>query len=313
MYIEKYIDLIFVEETEILNEIHLSKKDLQDPKSVEKCINQAHKFDNILKGIKWVLFVFTLLLIIPSLGTILVPMTKIMEMINGYPITRGEKNLSKLRKKAEELMNKTDDPKMKTNCKQVIKAVDGYYKDLENKQFMDDVDYALKTYELLVDYMQDKGAVNTREIDYDYFLIGNLLALAKELKIPENAFYNLWKTSKHNYYKMTEKEQKSICKDLNEKDLVRLKKAIPEITDGTPYKVIAHNDEWDCVYSKKRNKLIEIDYSKPMSIDDSSPYKIANMNDVPPRKAIIEADKKMGYYLIAKCPESVKKKEPFWK
>ena len=74
MYSEKYIDLVFTEEAEILNEIHFSKKDLQDPKSIEKCLNMPRVFDSIHKAIRFIVFAFTLLLAIPTLGTIFIPM-----------------------------------------------------------------------------------------------------------------------------------------------------------------------------------------------------------------------------------------------
>ena len=305
-------------ETALL-ETMFSKKELQDPNTIKKILNQKNTFTDIFKFtaiIIWAIGVAITML--PTLGLSLIPlsglMVCVMIVLDAYPKKRNNKQLKQLKSQCEKLKNKSikmveKDSKNKSqyqeiikNCDSVIKKIDEYFNVLISNEELEYIEYAKRLYSDLIKWL-DKPY----RLEY-YELI--IFTIAKELGMKENDIGKILK-HKGELYKLDSKK----CYDLYGYEPGETAyKIIPKLKTGETVCEVALNDDTVILYSVDSGKFIEIfftDKDENSNIKIISLYDIATnySDDMPDKKSIIEADKLLGYYKLSKCPQQVKPKQ----
>ena len=274
---------VYNENCIIINEIFFSKKDLQDPKTLDKLLNRAKVEKDIKSRLDLMLFIGTFFesffgarainkFIKKHLGDSLGIITHILSWIsimgltfkavstgNDFLAYIHENRIKKLKRQAEKLRDKfkeSDDPKAKEivkNCQQVIDAIDKYYKAEEKKVY----DAKLKEYKEIYHMLQ--SMINGGD-SFDPSELAEWFAMAKVLNIP---FEKIEKGAIKNIG-----EHDSLCmaylgenyKDLDQrkKDVyAKLAEAVPEFrTDSLKYKLYYAIDDTVLYYAPSIHKFI---------------------------------------------------------
>ena len=298
-----------------LMEASFSKKQLQDPKTVEKILNKKHVFTSV---IIFVSLLITIIGAIISVGILLFPLGLIFVCIasslSAYPKKANEKQLLKLKDQCEKLIAKMEksiekDPKNKSkysevidNCRKTIDTIDAYYKDVSNKEKMKDIEYATELYKRLVKYIESPTS-DLGPGDLDMFVVADMLGI-KESDIG-NAIKTNGKFEKFpfKYYGLD---------NLSDEQIQKYSSILPEIKTNDPLFTVYGHDDYVIVFSKKANGFLEIIASDENNkINQCSLYNTAQdlLTDNIDKKALIEADKVLGYYRLSKCPSQVKPKQ----
>ena len=326
------------EEYVIVNEIYFSKKDLQDPKTLEKLLDKAKKEKDIKKKLDYIFTIFSFIaailatigigvasgsvitglslfvpIILASLAfalTVIIKLDKVMFKIH-------ESRIKKLRKKAEELRDKAKKSKQNqiaSNCQKLIDAIDKYYKDLETEKFNNAVDAEKEFYENLVNIIHGKSYME--EPDIEYFIY------AKILKIPAERINKGQASCKDalkdtdtvlEYFFGTSKVEE-IKKDGKYDEYLKLCNIIPEFKTPDRCKISCYYaiDDTIFIYSKMANLFYYGEYKVEWSEWNSDISKLANNymseKDIN-MDALKVADANLGYYRLSTPPEGVTPKK----
>jgi len=308
-------------EEQVLTEMGFSKKDLQDPKTIEKILKRTDKYKSIYDS---------LLPLIALLGSVIcictfcigfvifIPLyNKLYEHVKAYPVKKNNKEMERLKKKCLELKKKCEeainkDPKKSnkyreviTNIDKTLKAIEEYKNKAENEKFMKDVQYyitRIKNAFRLLD-----GNLDPWE-EYKH-LNDDISMLMYIYKIPSSKIIECFSKLEEDCAIIDFDLENIHGKPIDELELSKeIIKYIPEFKNNSYhnhyiFRLIAQNELESYVFVYK-GKLYEF-YPEdliltPRNIDDyCESFKID--------KALIEADKILGYYQLSDCPESVEK------
>lgn len=306
----------YLEEQVILNEMHFSKNDLQDPKTLDKILKAKDKFESTSKKLMTLFIIlgiiasstlafFTNFIIgLGGLYFIIAALIWIGTSLSSAPAKSFKKNSEKYVNKVNQLLKKSEealykDPKNKEkyqkiidNCNNVLKEIKKREKEaaelLSKQEFQEVID----KYEALIEWIKKPFVIGHTGDGYDF----SLFAIAEVLGIPERAlienlkskgkYYNNWK---YVFYNINNKNQ-----DYN-------------IFKDDEYIMISSDDDYVVFYSKRNNCIyytnISGEYIK------TSLYKEGKGDIDCDKKLLIEADKELGYYLLSECPDGVIRKE----
>lgn len=320
----------------VLQEMHFSKKDLQDPKTIEKIIRRKEKFETLAKYINVTLDILGVLLSI-GLGVVLhsviaalvalmlvaLGLLYITVAIQDMPQRHYDKNVDKYKRlikefkeKTQKAIDNTDDPKKKEKMKQIIancNKVEAEFvrrdKEKVSKELSELIDFCKTLFPTTIEWYKNPGA----HIPYGHtgtFNKGYEFIILKELGVSES------KIIEYIFKKCPDKVE--IGKDLFNKYFGY---EGDDFNDFPSLKQIANDhciwfssdDDFSRIISKEKKKCYYdcADGAATDSIFDL--IKIANFEyDLASKqfkKALIEADKELGYYLFSKCPEGIMQKE----
>lgn len=282
-YNKMIMEAINNEEYVIIGESFYSKKDLQDPKTLERMLNRAKTEKKIKNKIDLLLFAFTFIethlgkkflksknIDVGFINTVLSWLA--IALATGGATFKGNKflgyihenRIKKLKAKCEKLrdsMKDSDDPKAKeivNNCNKLLNEIDKYYKDEAKKVY----DKKVKEYKEM--YTQLQYIISGKIEDIDPFDLTSIFAMAKILgisfdKIEKGAIKNIG-------------ENESLCmlyfgenyRDLDEKkkylysDLAEIVKEFK--TDSLKYKLYYAIDDTVLYYAPSIHKFIYGDY-----------------------------------------------------
>lgn len=317
----------------VLQEMHFSKKDLQDPKTLDKIIKGKERFETAGKYFLTVASICSLLLPI-ALGIVLhsfiaVPIAlallftgliKLILLVDELPLRWYKENEHKykmmvfdFKKKTEAAMEKTDDPKKKEKYKQIIDNCDAVIAEFrkrdaeklsKEKEAM--IEDARKLIEDTVRWYNDPG----KYLPYGHTgssSEGELALLLFFLKVPENKIID------HICKKCKDKSMlgKEFLTDFYgvDNDEIEMPEYKPILNDHVIE--FSSDDEYCTLISIEKKKCYFV-CIHDVGTESITKY-VKKTGDVDPsgeyKKALIEADKELGYYLFSKCPDGVKQKE----
>lgn len=331
---------------QILQEIHFSQKDLQDPKTLDKLLKRAQdekKIKGVLDALFMILTIFEAWItkklvnkkvdkVLPGekvpflfLGSLVGYATltyKVTSKLNHVMYATQEKRIKKLREKCVQLIEKlkdSNDPKAKEiieNCKKTIKAIDTYYKKLESKEYKEKLKKYTDYYETFIDIITGKGCFYEGP-NYWYY------NLAKLAKISPSKF-----DEGHIKFGETDKKCRSSFNDLwgfdemdqdskNAAGFDEFCKIVPELKDGSDVYVYYAIDDTFFIYSPKARHFVYGDYAPDACMWNKSIEPIARKIDYNNTSELTKedieflkvVDAKMGYYLLSEPPEGVERKK----
>jgi hypothetical protein len=199
------------ESTQVLQEMHFSNKDLQDPKTFYKVLKDKGaqtplKVLEVFVGVVGVAAIAVGGWFSKGLALITVPvmldgyiamMLEINSFVGRYPYEHSKKEMEKLKNNCKKLKENSQKQlakhpenadklkKIISNCDKVLKTMDDYYKKCEDETFMDMIKTAESYYKKLINYMEEPKSIiitaYSKEEDEPYFM-----AIANMLKIPES-------------------------------------------------------------------------------------------------------------------------------
>lgn len=341
-YFDNKLELLD-EQVEAINEMHFSKKDLQDPKTMEKILKRKEFFDNC---IGWMTALGIILIILITIvigiftaaigGIVVFPLLMLafastLETLMALPNKWYVKNSEKFEKQVRDLMDKT-----KKKLENDIKNKDKYQKIITNCQKIIDIiekrraeaekEYNEKIHQEELNYYEQ--VVSWLEKPYEFGHTGEggqfseWLWCAKFLKVSENDIIKVIESHKHEkntFYELTISgkytDYKGRTKEVEDEDDVEgwitlhnhdYKKAVRDL--GNHAWLIQSDDDYGIWYTETK-KFIESDINTPYTFISLSSF--ADKSNLPENieEILIDADKELGYYRLSKCPEQVKKKE----
>lgn len=320
-----------IEEQVILQEIgigHFTKKELQDPESINKILKQKDIFRNLNNALSFAIVIMGIIAgVLTSsffVGLIIGPFLAFTVAISEKnPLNqKPSKNIAKLKEKSQMLkdsakheLSKTNDPKRKQkyneiihNCDKVIKAVDEYFQKIEDEKLMTDITECEAIIEDCEEFMSGNGDLYLDETGSDLFR-----ALMYFYKVPESVIIKKLASIKPNY-----SLQDLFPYDDTRIDKMEIYKLIPKLKDEKYF----NEDHFVCLlrdhldgYVYYENKIYHIDADNDTcrisSLSEvakkSEKYSIIGVHN--PSKAFIEADKNLGYWTFEECPPQIQTKE----
>lgn len=285
-------------------EAHFSNKDLTNPDTIKKILNTKHGYINIVQWLNTLIGIVTFIISIPTIvGPIAVVglFSSISASLSAYPKKQNDKTIHKLEEKCKILRDKTLDyiekhpdkksEKQKTldGCDSVLKKINEYYTECENEEFMDQVKDAENAIKTLVKFLEKPYELERSEI-YD------LAYVAKMYKVNEE--YIMKRIEKFGT------KSKNPCGEMfgDDKDSIKQASNIPEIKNNDPIFYVMVADNWFIAYSSASKSFWSYNFDDPA--EKVSIYSYGEDSDIR-EKALIEADKRLGYYKLSKCPDAV--------
>ena len=195
----------------VLQEMHFSKKDLQDPKTIEKIIRRKEKFDTLAKYINTTLDILGVLLaiglgivlhsVMAALGALMLVSLGLLYItvaIQDMPQRHYDKNVDKYKKMIKEFKEKTqkaiettDDSKKKEKMKQIIdncNKVEAEFvrrdKEKASKELSELIDFCKTLFPKTIEWYKDPG----KHIPYGHtgtFKNGEEFIILRELNVSE--------------------------------------------------------------------------------------------------------------------------------
>ena len=315
IYGNKFLSEEILEEQVILNEMHFSKKDLQDPKTIDKIIKRKEFFESVVKFIDFLFLGITVIgsCIIGSvvsfgagLGTLTILSiltVNIVLNINSLPLNIYNKNIDKYKKKIEGLINICNqniekDVKNKDKYKQIIdncKKVQAKFDEMDKESkllaYKEEYKDCLSAYKDIVYWLEKPyvlGHTGERYTSLDDLRLANSLGITDK-----DIIKNI--TSKCKF----EDKWDILFSDNDEESAIFFK--------DDKYILISSDDDHSIIYSKNKGKLYELYAYDKFNETSLVNHKFINKKfniDI-----VKQVDKELGYYLLSKCPEQVKKKE----
>lgn len=297
-----------------------SKKELQNPETIKKILNQKHAFVSIGKWMTCLIGILVTLISIPTVvGIFIFPVLfgSLLATLNDYPRVKNNKQIKKLKEQCEKLKSKMEknianDPKniskykeIIKNCDKTIDAVDEYFKKIEDKKFMAEVDKALEVYKRLVSWLDSPFSDDDLEI----------FSLAQELGIKESAIISRIVKKSDNMMQDMEPFYGNLDEHYKPDEKEHLLKLIPELRKSNECITLYSSGHTDsaCIYSKMTKSIVVGNFQDLKSFKKTTIYNAANqysnIYNKHTKEAIIEADKILGYYKLSKCPDAVIPKE----
>lgn len=301
----------------LVTETHFTRDELQNPNTIRKILESKNYFANIAKYLIALTGIVSVVASIPFIGIptlfmgplgIGVLFGYIYTAIDAYPIKRKEKQLKQLQDqcltlsiKMEQACHKNPDKESTyreiiKNCNKVSDAVDTYYKKTKDKQFMDEIDDAMRIYQKLIQWLKKPHVFEETEL-FGMFYLAELLGIRENTVV--------------SYLAKGGKPTCNLQRDwFSGQDIPsNLMTIVPELEDSSFIYEIYINDDSGLWYSPKAHSFISNE-DGTFSLKRVSLYSfIKEYKDLyPSKEAFIEADKNLGYYQLSKCPKSVHKK-----
>ena len=300
-----YLQETIYEQT-VLNEMHISKKDLSDPDILKKVLEKSEKESNnatmaamsipLVLGIAADIVLcivmgsigLSIALFLPFIGGACILAVKVIEKIPDFK----EQNLKKLKDKAENLKKnalKLKDGKEKekilADCDKVLKSIEKYHVKEANKKAKEkstkDRNFIIRLmkvaageYEIATEYMTDT---------YRDYYVADKIGLMKPAEL-DKVVVNYCKTHKNEkgeYGNLIDLfcgsyDVEGAKKAVGEKEFDKLQKVIPGFgTDGEDVYIFYAIDDTIVFYNRKNSKFYYGDYGADWLKYDSSLYKLA--------------------------------------
>ena len=343
-YFDNKIELLD-EQVQVINEMHFSKKDLQDPKTIEKILKRKEFFDNCVGFIGFlevalviltsiVIGIFTLAIGgILAFPILMFAIASTFETLLALPDKWYVKQSDKFEKKVRELQEKTKqkmekDPKNKDKYKKIIdntqKVIDIIEKRREEaeKRYEEEIHKEeLAYYEQVPEWLQNpwsfghtgNGGKFSEWLYCAKFLkvkdASIIKAIEKSIKTTD-AFYKVTVYGEYKDYKgrtveVYNEDDIGEWITLHDHDYDR---AIEEL--GEHIWQIQSDDSYGIWYTETK-KFIESDVDMPYEFISLDELAMEGKKTLPEDidQLLIDADKELGYYRLSKCPDQVKKKK----
>ena len=324
---------------ELLQEMYFSKKDLQDPKTIEKIEKLLNRtiYDTVYACMITILFLLPVVIAIvvnPALITIgligsftltLTTLFYTFDLINNMPQKVFDKNyekfktkVTKLKEKTQEKLDKEKNPKyiakykeIISNCDKVLKAIQDREKKIITKREEEDYNDVKKQYLQVVKFLEypfDCGWEGEAKI-------GDILVTMKLLKITEPQFIQRIKKIKFKNYTL----EQAIIDWYNDNDIKTIKDAKENYNFDygnanlkmNVIEIVSNDDNTD--YLGQDGKVYSIQTDDKLYVNsffEEYEYYQEYTKDIPNiEKIIIEVDKELGYYRLSNPPKNVKRKE----
>ncbi len=297
-------------ESTILTEMHISKKDLEDPEILKKVLEKSKKEANdkgnailiasglistacdIVVGIVTGSIVLSLVLFIPFIIGGLILAFKVLMNIKDPE----DKNVSKLVSKVKELKSKTeklkDSPekdKIIKRCDKILDSVDKHYNKIKSDRKRSENNRIKNHIDTLVKYSKGELPVAGGDIDFIYreYILANKLGIATPDKIDtgcvkccKDIINNQTKEDKNEYaleyfYGYDNFENALNDKQNESNELQSLAKLIPGFKECDPVFALYAIDDTIIFFNSKDNKFYFCsDYDSKSLLSDSSLYKL---------------------------------------
>ena len=333
------------EDRKVLQEMYFSKKDLQDPKTIKKIedILKRTRYQNVAAIASTIAFLVPIAIsivinpllipggILAGIALVIAIIIRLYNWVETAPQKAFEKNYEKYKKQVKELKEKAEKQLAKkenskyaskykeiiTNCDKVLKAIDEREKQISDNNYKAEIEDAIYYYNKLVKFL---------EYPFDFGFegegdMGSTFETAKMLNISAQQIQSKVKNTKFKsdelnllggiakFYGVMDKRYNSI------EDLI--KEEEPD-----------HDVNYLKFKSKMNMKVIEL-CSNDDNIDfigqDGLIYQITTDREIYViksifynnkfngaefgKKALIEADKELGYYILSEPPEGLEKKK----
>lgn len=305
---------------EVVLEMHFTKKQLQDPKQIERIL----KSKNLVKNMSDLLSLLTLIIAvigsIATLGIGLIPFIGLFAVIysalEALPEKTEDKNLLKFINACEDykrkLQNKLKDDPDNEEIKNIISKLDknielarGKYTDKISDKYKQKINEVKKIYRNLEKWLNNPYRIGDG-YDNDIFLLAQYANIPEQVLIEKIKNSNIETVNIRDYFgedfgedsQVYNNEKKIGCESFKEIKNTKL-----------PVKLVYDNDDCWIVFLPSNSKLLLL---LPSEIKVTSLYKEFNKEDLFDRydkDIIIDADKELGYYIFSNCPANVKKKK----
>ena len=194
-------------------EAHFSKKDLQNPDTVKKILNQKYTFTSIIKYMAFLILGLAAVISIPTLAGPFVIMgwlTKINEALEAYPKKHKKEQLQKLENQCNKLINQMEEEieknpgnasdcrKVISKCQDTIKTIHKRHKTIGNQSVITEIDGAIAIYNLLAKYI-DKPRTLSKKEELGIYYLAQLLGI-KESEITSIIVNKLYPESEPEWY-----------------------------------------------------------------------------------------------------------------
>lgn len=325
---------------ELLQEMHFSKKDLQDPKTIQKIekILNTKVYDNIYVFIVSLLFIFPIIIsiiinptlvvvgLIGGLSLTILTISKTFDAIVNMPQKVFDKNYEKFKKQVTRLKEKTQEKLNKetnqkniakykeiiTNCDKVLKAIQEREKKIIKEEDEKDYKYIKKIYNEFIKFLE-----NPPRFYSDSHIISDVVYLAQNLKISEQQIANKFKkkfnseyTLKQGLFEYLGGNKNESFEDLIRRESVKLGNVNLNVEVNT-FEMLGD----DAIFIGKDCKVYSI-YSDDYILNKDSFYNFFKEYDTINllkikkfKEYIVEVDKELGYYRLSEPPKNVKRKE----
>lgn len=299
----EYLGDAIYEQT-ILNEIHISKKDLKDPKVLDKILEKTKKdvetHNNIVMSLSFAIGIAGDIALGVATGSILVPIITFIPFIGGVLVAatkflkteeaEKEKNIQKLVDKVEKLKKnaeKMEDSKEKKEiidrCNQILNSVNKYHKNEADKKSKADHDSKVKEIKHLINVVNGKETINCEYMPnaYNDYVIADKLGIANHSKL-DKAMVDYCTKHKSDGYSdgvmelfIGEDNIEKAKKYLSDKELDEYEKEIPGFKENTRVYTLYAIDDTVCFFNPKNKHFYFGDYGPKWLDHDSSLYRLS--------------------------------------
>lgn len=323
---------MFLNENTIL--LEYSKKELQDPKTIEKIYKDTvgdKVFKSLSKLITALSVILTCAIGLVTFGLGLFVLTPILlkftDALDSYVPRKHDKNFDKLKKQCEELRNKSQerlkiekDSKERQalqniikNCDKVLKIINDKIK-LENDQkYQKELDSAIKDYNDMIKFITTGDGLFDEDPGNNYYNLDYFASLCKMFDLSSNDIIKcIEKGVKNNNYYVEDINDFIEYNGLDGRRIQEcIKRGFTELKDkNSSIVILAQNDEWSLIYSSKLHKFIDFDCVSGVNNITDDYYSVSNYKHASDNFEFIQdADKCLGYYHFSKAPENVEPKE----
>lgn len=338
IYGNKFINEQTILEQNILNEMHFSKKDLQDPKTIEK-IYKTKFSDVIFKSIKLMidilLFLVTCAFGVMTLGFGFIIgaiiWASVHTTLSAYIPNKNDKNLDKFEEKCKKCIsiseehikngkNISENKKVIENCKKVLELIKQKRVELQDQKLQALIEAyigAFKNLDLFINSETvSKGEGASGEYEWEEF--AEMFILASELGLSEDKISNILSSKKSNcgYNTFIKNMFEHLENNIIEEKISELETFnIKEFKNKEDITIIfEETDEMvrNIIYLKSTKSFYDIylDYKNNLHFSKTKLYDYFDVSRTNEnvKKAIERADAKLGYYTLSECPKNLEKK-----
>jgi len=327
---------------EVIQEMIFNKKDLQDPKTLEKILERMKKKEPIFVTLgaiaSFLTFALSIAISIITTGAFTVALApflfilSLMIFVYIHDIPRSQfnkdnekfkKKVIKLKEKTQEKLDKETDNSKKTKYKEIIKNCDKVLAEIERrekekkaKELEEETKKVKGHYNEAIGVLTHPEAIGFTIYNED---ISPWITILQLLGVKYSDFLRKFKSAKFDNkdeffvslkaryfeeYKFFDSEEK----------MDDIFKIIPEYKSNSPVKFIYESDSHGSFifYSQKLGKfMIYYGYGQKAKecCEEVDIFKYFYDKDQINMEALIEADKELGYYILSDCPPGFKKKK----
>lgn len=350
-YIDEWDQDILMENCineQVLQEMNFSKKDLQDPATIDKILKRKGVFEDIIKYTTWL---FAALNVVAGIvvkielkkhdmseagaigfgvfAVLELILVKIHELVGKLPAKAYEKNMEKYKKQIRDLIEKMkkkiqEDPdnaneykKIIKNCEAVLAEIDKREKTAKKQELRIKVRYVERCYNTLKRWWDKPHCFdfNDGEAFYNEYSHPGIycLNLAKEYGISEKQIID-------RALLIDDESDKGYCDPENIYEYVAQWLSDDTDNEADELKKKFNNskihlyympDEWPVKFIVvNQKKIYDIDWLKGKHYPELVQGSVFYDPDYKlDKEALIEFDKLQGFYKFSKCPDAVKQKD----